>query len=244
MTVVVIGASSGLGRALAARFARAGDPLVLVSSDRRDLDAHVADFGLNGGAHAVAVALDLADRELSLAALDAALDSLPAISALLLAAGFSSDDDVPGQDSLAFENITRINYLSLCRIVEHCLPRLPRAGRAAIIGFGSVAATRGRSRNVAYAAAKRALDSYFESLRHSLAAGGVIAQFYVLGYLDTNLSFGRRTLLPKIAPSRVADIVFRNRERDFGRSYVPWFWRPVCWAVRALPWFVFRKLSF
>ena len=45
--------------------------------------------------------------------------------------------------------------------------------------------------NVAYSAAKRALASFFESLRHACADTGVAVQFYVLGYMDTEL--GRRT---------------------------------------------------
>ena len=48
----------------------------------------------------------------------------------------------------------------------------------------------GRSRNVAYSAAKRALASFFESLRHAFADSGVVVQFYVLGYMDTELAAG------------------------------------------------------
>ncbi len=244
MTIVVIGASSGLGRALAERFARAGHPLLLVARDRRDLEANAADFRLRWSTEVRTVALDLAQPQLPLAELDAALASLPPMTGLLLPAGGSAGHDEPGQPAAALEAITRVNYLSPCRIIDHCLPRLRAAGRGVIIGFGSVAATRGRSRNAAYAAAKRALESRFESLRHSLAGSGLIAQFYVLGYLDTNLSFGQRLRLPASPPARVAQTVYLRRERDFGRAHLPWFWAPVCVLVRALPWPVFRRLSF
>jgi NAD(P)-dependent dehydrogenase (short-subunit alcohol dehydrogenase family) len=105
-------------------------------------------------------------------------------------------------------------------------------------------AARGRTRNAAYAAAKRALDAYFESLRHALAGTGVVVQFYVLGYLDTHLAFAHDTPLPRAAPDACAERVFRRRAVDFGRAYYPAYWRPLTAVLRLLPWFVFRRLSF
>ncbi|MBK7590781.1 MAG: SDR family oxidoreductase [Betaproteobacteria bacterium] len=243
-TVMVIGGSSGLGRALAERLARAGHSLVLVSSDLRDTQALAADLALRWGVQAVPMALDLAQSPLPLAALDAALAAMPPLTGLLLAAGMNREGDEPGQAPASFAALTCANYTSLCHLVDHFLPRLRREPRSWIVGFGSVAATRGRTRNAAYSAAKRALQSYFESLRHFLAGSGVKVQFYVLGYLDTNLAFGQRTLLPRASPQRLADAVYRRKDSDFGVSYYPRFWYPVCVLLRQLPWTVFRRLSF
>ncbi|MBN8483018.1 MAG: SDR family NAD(P)-dependent oxidoreductase, partial [Xanthomonadales bacterium] len=59
MTAIVIGASSGLGRALAVELARRGRPLLLVASDARDLDALACDLGLRFGVAVGTLALDL-----------------------------------------------------------------------------------------------------------------------------------------------------------------------------------------
>jgi len=82
---------------------------------------------------------------------------------------------------------------------------------------------------------KRALDSYFESLRHALSGSNVIAQYYVLGYLDTNLAFAENTPLPRASPRRLAEVVFDRRQRDFGRTFYPRFWYPLCLLLRLLP---------
>ena len=67
-----------------------------------------------------------------------------------------------------------------------------------------------------YAASKRALQTWFEGLRHACAGTPVRVRFYVLGYLDTNLAFGRRTLLPRADPARLAARVVREPGRARG----------------------------
>jgi short-subunit dehydrogenase len=243
MTYLVAGASSGLGRALAEELARSGHALVLVSSDLRDTSALAADLHLRYDVMAVPVALDLAEAAAPFSDIDAALANLPPLAGILLPAGMTQADDEPGESAATLARLTRVNYSTLCQIVNCYLPQLRTAEFGLVVGFGSVAAVRGRGRNAAYAAAKRAIDSYFESLRHALAGSSVIAQFYVLGYLDTNLAFGQRTLLPRADPRRLAQIVLRRRRKDFGRAFYPKFWYPVCILLRMLPWGLFRRLS-
>ena len=244
MSYLIVGGSSGLGRALAERLARAGLPLVLVSSDRRDTHALASDLGLRYGVPVLGVALDLEDATASLAELDDAVARSSPLQGILLPAGASREGDEPGQPGEEFEAITRVNYTSICRLVNRYLPRLRDAGSGWIVGFGSVAAIRGRRRNAAYSAAKRALQSYFESLRHALAGSGVTVQFYALGYLDTNLAFGRRTtFLPAGSPARLADLVLLQRGRDFGCRFYPRYWYAADLAIRALPWAIWRRIS-
>lgn len=244
MTCLVVGGSAGLGRALAERFARAGQAVVLVSSDERDGRAVAADLSLRHGVAARAVTVELSAATLDIATIEAALVGLPPLATLLLAAGANRDEDLPGQDAAVLASIHRMNYLAPCQLVDHFLPILRASEHGLVVGFGSIAGIRGRTRNIAYSAAKRALDSHFESLRHALVGSSVIAQFYVLGYLDTNLAFAQKTALPRAAPWQCADRVFRNRGRDFGRAYHPGYWRLVGSVLRQLPWFVYRRMSF
>ena len=244
MTILVIGGSSGLGRALAERFALAGNDLVLVSTDRRDIEAMAADLALRHGVAVVPVVLDMAQGAASFDAIDAALVGLPPIVGLLLPAGMNHTDDEPGKSAANFEAIVRVNFSVPTRLVNHYLTRLRAQPSSVVIGFGSIASARGRTRNAAYSAAKRALDSYFESLRHAMSQSNVRVQYYVLGYLDTNLAFGQNTPLPPASPTRLADFVFTHQGLNFGRKYFPWFWGPVCFVLQCLPWFIYRKLKF
>jgi short-subunit dehydrogenase len=244
MSYVVVGASSGLGRALAEALARRGKDLLVVSSDARDLDALARDLAEMHGVAVKAVAHDAFDHAGLAAAVDAALGASTRVEGLLLPLGTSQDDDDLRLSPGRAEELLRINLLAVSSVVSVVLPRLLAAGRGAIVGFSSVAAERGRSRNVVYAAAKRGLESLFESLRHGLEAQGIAVVLYTPGYVDTNLAFGRPLLFPKADPRRLAERVVADLGRARGRRYLPGYWGALARLVRALPFPVFRRMRF
>ena len=242
MTCVVVGASSGLG-GLAEELARRGHPLFSLSPTRGTC-CRWPPISPSGSERPRTVAADAADHAGLAAALDRAVPSGQPITALLFPVGAVEQRDDGRLEPELAERLVRVNLLSVSSVVGRLLPRLISQGRGTIVGFGSVAALRGRSSNVLYAAAKRSLESYFESLRHLGERRGLTVAFYVLGYLDTQLAYGRRLLLPKADPKRVAKRVCRALGRERGRHYVPWFWYPASILLRAIPWAVFRRLDF
>jgi len=244
MTYVIVGASSGLGRALAERFAAAGYDLVIVSSDARDLNVLASDLAIRNGVRVSPVEANLGEEGDYPALIYDAACKLGDVQGLVFSVGANaSEDDVNISIDSAIR-LARTNFLSVAAIIGKFMPMLLNRSGAAIVGFGSVSATRGRSANVIYAAAKRALASYFESLRHAAAQSDALVQFYVLGYLETNLSFGIPTLFPKASVGKLADRVLEGLNKDFGVAYFPGYWRFVCLVVRLLPWFVFKHLKF
>lgn len=244
MTALVVGGSAGLGRALAGRLAAAGHDLVLVSSDERDLAAMTSDLKLRHGVRVSSVAADLGGDCGYLEELEDRAAALGGLDHLLFPAGAVADQDDPGLDPAGASRLLAINFLAVAAIVARFLPELKRWPRAAIVGFGTVAAARGRSRNLVYAASKRALQTYFEGLRHACAQTPVTVQFYVLGYLDTNLAFGRPTPLPRADPGRLSARILRDLRRDVGVVYYPAAWRVLCGVLRCLPWFLYSRLRF
>ena len=244
MTWLVAGASSGLGRALAERLARDSRSLLLLSSDQRDVAAISSDLQMVSGAKVRVLAHDAADCVGLANRLFESLGPDEAIEGLLFTLGAVSDDDGGGLDPASVERLFRVNFLSVVSVVSRFLPRLFERRSGVIIGFGSVAAIRGRARNVAYAASKRALESYFESLRHLCEPHGITVAFYVLGYVDTNLSFGKALRLPRASTQEIAERVCSELGRKRGKRYLPGWWLLVAGAVRLLPWPLFRRLRF
>jgi short-subunit dehydrogenase len=240
---VVVGASAGLGRALAGELAAAGHDLVVVSSDPRDLEALASDLRIRHGVRVVAVPFDLGAEPSSLERLFEAVADLGSPDALLLPVGWTAERDDAALDPSRAERLVRTNFLSVAAVVGRFLPDMQRRPRASVVGFGSVAAARGRGANVFYAASKRALETYFESLRHACAGTPVRVSFYVLGYLETNLAFGRRTLLPRADPKRLAARVVRDLGRREGVLYHPRAWRLVVAALPFVPFSVYRRLK-
>jgi short-subunit dehydrogenase len=243
VTAVVVGASAGLGRALAERLAAAGRDLVLVSSDGRDLEALAADLRIRHGVSVRGVAIDLGGPLESLGPLEHAIAELGEVDALLLPAGWTAELDGVALDPAVAERLLRVNFLSIARIVSTLLPRLRERERASVVGFGSVAAIRARGANVVYAASKRALLTYFEGLRHACAGTSVRVAFYVPGYLDTSLAFGRPTPLPRADPGRLARRVVRGLGRSEGVLYHPRAWRLVAAVLPLVPFAVFKRLK-
>ncbi|HEY6984561.1 MAG TPA: SDR family NAD(P)-dependent oxidoreductase [Rhodanobacteraceae bacterium] len=241
-TAIVIGASSGLGRALAKELARKQYALLLIASDRRDLDALAANLNLEHGIAVRALALDLGREADPGARIATTLDGMPPLSALLLVAGQSREDDDFSLDAAAIGQALAINLHAPLAIVHALLPRLVEA-HGTIVLFGSVAAVRGRGRNVVYASAKRALVSLYESLRQRYRSRELCVQLYELGFMATNLTFGKRLPLPAADPAVVAETVVRRIGRGSSKRYVPRWWRFIAAAVQCLPWFVYRRLK-
>jgi short-subunit dehydrogenase len=240
---VVVGASAGLGRALAEALAAAGYDLVLVSSDARDLEATASDLRIRHQVKVVGVPLDLGGELARLEPLSQAVRDLGGPDALLLPIGWTaaSDDTTTAADVAA--RLVRTNLLSVVAVVGELLRELRQKPRASIVGFGSVAALRGRGANMVYAASKRALQTWFEGLRHACAGTSVRVSFYVLGFLDTSLAFGRRTPLPRADPARLAARVVRDLGRSEGVVYHPRAWRIVSLILPLVPFFLYKRLK-
>ena len=242
MTAIIIGASSGLGRALAVELARRKQPLLLVASERRDVEATCADLRLRHGIEARSLGMDLAGEADPAARVLAALDGLPAPTSLLLPVGVSRRDDDFSLDAGAIGQLLAVNLHAPLAIVHGLLPALLES-KGTVVLFGSVAAQRGRGRNVAYAAAKRGLTSLAESLRQRYPTKQLRVQLWQLGFLRTNLTHGMKLPLPALAPEDAARTVVDHLRKGSFERYLPSWWWPIIFLIKRLPWFVYRRMK-
>jgi short-subunit dehydrogenase len=238
---LIVGASAGLGRALAEHLAVAGHDLFLIASDERDLAAMRDDLRIRHAAKVAILAMDLAAPEPACLRTEV-LAQLGGIDNLFYVAGVSRMD----ADALADDVLNRlvaVNFTSGLRIINAFLADLSKNADANIVGMGSVAAARGRRMNSVYCAAKRGFEAYFEALRHRLAGLPCRVQFYRLGYLRTRMTFGQKLLLPALDPAVAAQVIAANLGKDTGLVYLPWWWRPVSAIIVRLPWPIFKRLN-
>ncbi|MCC7254556.1 MAG: SDR family NAD(P)-dependent oxidoreductase [Dokdonella sp.] len=240
MTVVVVGASSGLGRTLAGELARRGHGLLLVASDLRDLHAVAADLQVRHDITVSTLALDLAGEPDPGARIRAALVGLPALSALLLPVGVSRGDDDFSLSAARIGELLAINLHAPLAIVHALLPDL-RDSRGSVVLFGSIASARGRGRNVVYASAKRALDCLYESLRQTHAPDALHVQLYRLGFLATNLTYGMKLPLAASQPADIARVVVARLGKGSFAHHLPRQYGLIAWLVRRLPWPLYRR---
>lgn len=241
MTYLIVGGTTGLGRALAEKFAAEGQQLVLISQDYRDTHALAAHLHLTYNVQVTALELDLTEAVLPYAQIDRALLRHSQLKGILTPVGLNDTDDKAGLDDSKLEKIARVNFLSPVKLINYYLPEI-RKNSGTIVGFGSVATARGRDKNAAYAAAKCALESYFESLMHHSANNTISVQFYILGYLDTNLAFAEKLIFPLASPNKLARLVFTSLRHEGNKIFFPGYWYFIYRLVQFLPWVLFKRL--
>lgn len=247
MNFLILGASAGLGRALAERLAKEGNDLFLAASDERDLKALAADLTLKHSVKVGYCAVHLSHRRewLTPFAEEAkAFAPSEGFDGLFFPIGYSVTNDLGALDEETTRQILETCFLGIALLVSRFLPEFLARGTGYIVGFGSIAAIRGRGSNVVYSASKRALLSFFESLQHLTAGTGLRVHFFQLGYLDTQQTFGKKLLFPKCPPAATADHVWRSLRRRSSVTYYPGFWKIIALALKALPQRVFNRLKF
>jgi len=244
MTYVIVGASAGLGRALAEKFASQNNDLVIISSDLRDLDALKNDLQTRFDVKIHPIQISFREYPMDFHNLDNVIHEVGPILGILLPIGLSDPSDNPSNTESKTIELFNVNLICVCIFINRYLELLKK-NKSTIIGFGSIAAIRGRTRNSTYAAAKRGLESYFESLRHFMSNDSVTVQFYMLGYLSTNLTFGEKTIgFKPVDVNILATKIYDNRFQDFGKKIYPIYWKPIKILLQFLPWSLFKKIKF
>jgi NAD(P)-dependent dehydrogenase (short-subunit alcohol dehydrogenase family) len=244
--VALLGASKGMGRALARLMAERGDALCLLGRDRADLERSAADLGIHGAAGTVGIAAcDLLDARSFAPALDAAVAHLGGLDAVVVTAGLFAaqetlEDDTDLRDRLLTANFT--NTIHFCELARARL--LATGGAARLCVFSSVAGDRARKPVLLYGAAKAGLSYYLTGLDHKFAGAGLRTILVKPGFVKTGMTAGLKP--PPFAgePEPVARAVLRAIDRGTPVVYVPGAWRWIMLVIRMLPRAVMRRIGF
>jgi NAD(P)-dependent dehydrogenase (short-subunit alcohol dehydrogenase family) len=235
--VVVIGASSGIGRASALEFARRGAKVVAAARGVRALDTLVDEIKQAGG-DAVAVPTDVAEPEAVRALAAAAEERYGRIDTWVNCAAVAIWGKVEDITDAEWDRVTRVNYLGHVHGVHAVLPALRRAGGGVIIGVSSVEGVRAVPMHGPYTASKWALRGFYDTLRVELAMDGepIGVTTILPGPIDTPFFEHARSkvgALPKpvppvYAPELVAEAIVRaaehpTREVPVGDAAVTFF---------------------
>ncbi|MFN8896198.1 MAG: SDR family oxidoreductase, partial [Betaproteobacteria bacterium] len=186
----ITGASSGIGQALAARYARAGWRLALVARRADALQAWAAAQGL-GPDRAGVYAADVADTD---AIVDAgrrciAAQGLPDV--VVASAGISIGMDTAERADLdVMRELLAVNNVGLAATFHPFLAAMRARGSGTLVGVASVAAIRGLPGHGAYCASKAGVVAYCESLRVECRGSGVRVVTLVPGSVATPLTAG------------------------------------------------------
>lgn len=236
MKVVVTGASSGLGEALAIEYARR-HPGATIALLARRADALEALSRRLPGAVAVPYAVDVTDR----AALQASARDFIArfgVPDVVIANAGINGPTYTGTagDEANFECILRTNVVGVFDTFAPFVDGMRERGSGRLVGIASVAGVRGMPSLGGYCASKAAVIAYLESLRLELRATGVKVVTIAPGYVRTPMTAPNRypmpfLMAPEAFAARAVDAV--ERARPF--AVVPWQMGWVARLLRVLP---------
>ncbi|SDX27408.1 Short-chain dehydrogenase [Ruegeria halocynthiae] len=222
-TYWIIGASEGLGRALAEALSRRGAHLILSARNA----ARLAEMCYKLP-NARAVPFDVTD----LNAVRRAVAEVGAFDGLVYNAGTYDPINTADWNTESALAICDVNYSGAIRVLGETVPALIHEGRGDITLIGSLAGYHGLPNAISYGSSKAALISLAETMRHDLSGTGVTVRIVNPGFIKTRLTDKNSFNMPMLmAPEDAADRVVRAMSRRRFRTDFP---APFSWVMRLI----------
>lgn len=252
--VLITGASSGIGQALAWRFYQGGYRLALVARRTTEIETWMVAHEISlERCHTYSADVTCVDAIVSVGQACIASQGVPDV--VIANAGISVGIDTAHREDVdMMANLFATNNVGMMAtfhpFVQAMIDRATQSGKAllgsnaggTLVGIGSVAGIRGLPGHGAYSASKAAVISYCESLRGELRSQGVKVVTICPGYIDTPLTRHNRYSMPFLMQaSDFADQAFKTIEA--GKSYrvIPWQMGVVAQLMRVLPNWLYDK---
>ncbi len=238
---VVVGASSGIGAAVAKRLARAGYMVALVARRGDQLAELAAEIGDD---RAFVYEHDVTNYAEVPALFDRIVDDLHGLDTIVYAAGVMPDVAADEYDFAKDLQMVEVNLLGMMAWLNEAADLFTRMKNGTICGIGSVAGDRGRKDRPGYNASKGAQAIFLEALRNRLAAFGVSVITIKPGPVATPMTAQLGDMPFMISAGEAARrIVAAIAKPAKGEVYVPRRWRYIMLVIRHIPGFIFRKLG-
>ncbi len=241
-TAIVVGASSGIGEAIARQLVVQGTRVALVARREDELTRLASELNAVHPNGAMTFVHDVRDFASAPKVLDQAVAALGGLDILFYAAGVMH---LIAESEYAFakdRETIEVNLLGAMAWMNPTAARFESVRAGTIVGLSSIAGERGRRGNPAYTTSKAALTTYLEALRNRVSRYGVSVVTVKPGYVDTAMTRGLRGLFWLISAEEAARQTLALARR--GRSgFVPRRWGLVALVLRMIPSWLFRRLN-
>lgn len=241
LPVLILGARSDIGLAVAHAFAAEGHPVQLAARNAAALEAEKTDLELR---HNQPVSLHEFDA-LALAEHAGLLDGLPQLPGIAVCAvGYMGDQAADEADPAAAAEVLRSNFEGPASILGHLANRFAQRGSGVLVGISSVAGERGRATNYIYGSAKAGFTAFLSGLRNRLAGAGVHVVTVLPGFVATRMTEGMDLPARLTAqPQEVAAAIVAAARKRRSVIYVRPVWQLVMLIIRNIPEPVFKRLK-
>lgn len=242
-TLLLIGATSGIGRSCALAYARAGWSIELTGRNIEAAERDADDIRTRTGAKVGLHHLDILASD-GFHSFFERLRVLP--DTVICVVGALGEQGRAERDLAHAAMVMRTNFEGPALFLGLVAERFAARGRGTIVGVSSVAGDRGRASNYVYGAAKAGLTAFLSGLRNRMAAAGVRVITVKPGFVRTTMTAGMK-LPPMLTaePDEVAEAIYRAAEDGGARDvlYIRRLWQPIMLAIRSIPEPIFKRLS-
>lgn len=238
--VLITGASSGIGQALAWRFYEAGYRLALVARRVSDIETWATAQGMDTFRYQI-YSSDVCDTDAMVRMGTECLASQGLPDVVIANAGISVGIDTAVQSDVnVMARVFATNNVGMMATFHPFVGAMQKRGYGTLVGIASVGGIRGLPGHGAYSASKAAVISYCESLRGELRPSGIKVVTLLPGYVATPLTSKNRYSMPfLLQPHEFAAKAFAAIQSQTSYRVIPWQMGIVAKVMRVLPnaWF-------
>ncbi len=240
--VLVLGATSAIGRAVAQEFAAAGHDLILAGRDPQETARSAADLRVRHGVKVVVREFDAEAFDSHARFFEFCVNEVSGgLQGVVLCHGYMAEQADAQRDFELARRMIDVNYTSAVSILNLAANYFEQRRGGFIAAVSSVAGDRGRQSNYLYGSTKAALSTYLQGLRNRLSKAGVCVLTVKPGFVDTAMTYGRPGMFLVAAPQRVARDIFRGVHKHKDVIYTPWFWWGIMSIIKSVPERIFKK---
>ncbi len=230
-SILITGASSGIGAALAEFYAGPGVSLALCGRDRARLD-RVAQSCRDKGAEVKAEIVDVSERD-AMAAWISRSDQARPLDLVIANAGISGEGDL---DEAATRAIFAVNMAGVLNTIFPALRPMRKRRRGQLALVSSIAGFRGLPSAPAYSASKVMVKAYGEALRGVLASEGIGVSVICPGFVESRITAQNDFPMPLImSAAKAARLIARGLARNRLLIAFPWPFVAFMWSLNLLP---------
>jgi short-subunit dehydrogenase len=243
---LIVGASSGMGAALARLLAKQGYTLALVSRRADMLATLCKEINQTcGETRAISYVHDVNNYDEVPELLRRIVSDLGGLDTVIFAAGINFAPDPVNYNFDNDRQMLEVNLIGAFAWLDPIAAMFQSAKRGQIVGISSVAGDRGRVANPGYNTSKAGLTTYLEALRNRLTRHGVNVLTVKPGFVKTDMLKAAAGPTPfAIEPEKAAADIYKAMRARKQQIYTPWFWRWIMLIVRNIPSVIFRRMNF
>ena len=241
-SILVLGATSSLAQKIGLAVCDPGDQVVLAARNEVELEIVAANLSARRNVDVTRTVFDAIqfDRHLDFA--EEVVKAIGVPDVVIIATGALGDQVAVRSDARKVLEVVASNYLGAATATAAIIEGMEKKGTGRIIVLSSVAGDRGRASNYVYGSAKAGMNAYLSGLRARLSKSGVRVITVKLGFVDTQMVYGKAGTFLVADPDWIARKIRALVEKPKDVVYLPSFWMFIMLIIRLIPESIFKRL--